>query len=103
MGRKKLLSPEKVLEAIRTWFIHQGVPPTIEELRIDLKTGSTRTVLRYLQELEGAGEIKRWPGARGIRLLKKATGSVDTRSIPVVGEVTAGALVQAEEHIDSWV
>jgi len=103
MGRNKLLSKEKVSQVIRRWLIDRGVAPTIEELRAALKLGSTRTVLRYLKELETDGEIQRWPGARGIRLLKNVDRNLETTLIPIVGEVTAGPLVQAEEHIDSWV
>ncbi len=103
MGRKRLYSTQTVLEAIERWILERGVAPTIEELRLELRMGSTRTVLRYLNELEESGAIERWSGARGIRMLRSAIpGSVRTRAIPVVGEVAAGALTHAEQNIDAW-
>lgn len=102
MGRKKLLDKERVLGAIHDWLIRHGVPPTIEELRIALELGSTRTVLRYLHWLEADGDIERWPGARGIKLLRGSKKGLETRAIPLVGEVPAGPLMVAEENIEGW-
>lgn len=101
--RKKALSKEQVLLAIRRWILHQGLPPTVEELRNVLKVGSTRTVLRYLRWLEDDGEIERWSGARGLRLVKTGTQHAQTSSVPLVGEAPAGALMVAEQNIEGWV
>jgi repressor LexA len=103
MGRQKQLSKEQILQAINRWLADYGVPPTIEELRRILKLGSTRTVLRYLRWLEDAGDIQRWPGARGLRPLRASADAVDTRSIPLVGEAPAGPLMLAEENLEGWV
>ncbi len=56
MAPIKKVDRARILKEIRNHFFHAGVPPTIEELRQALGVGSTRTVLRYLQELEAAGE-----------------------------------------------
>ncbi len=103
MGRRKQLSKERVMEAISGWFLGHGLPPTIEELRQVLGLGSTRTVLRYLRWLEEEGHIERWPGARGLRLLKASGRGTETRAVPVVGVVAAGLMLLAEENIDGWV
>jgi repressor LexA len=103
MGRKKLLSKQQVLGAIHDWLIQHGVPPTVEELRAELRLGSTRTVLRYLQWLEEDGDIERWPGARGIKLLRGGKTGVETIAVPLVGEVPAGPLMAAEENIEGWI
>jgi repressor LexA len=103
MTRKKLLTKEQVLEAINRWLVERGLPPTVEELRLALKVGSKRTVLRYLQWLEDEGEIERWPGARGLRLKKTVSRDIETRPIPLVGEATAGALMIAEENHQGWI
>jgi len=102
MGRKKLLDKKTVLEAIHDWLVEHGTPPTIEELRIALQLGSTRTVLRYLQWLEADGDIERWPGARGLKLLRGSDKGLETLAIPLVGEVPAGPLMVAEENIEGW-
>ncbi len=103
MGRKPLITPEKLLVAIQRWIIERGVPPSVDELRKALRVGSTRTVLRHLRALEEAGDIERWPGARGIRLRRAAYRGVDTQSVPVVGQAPAGPLMTAEENIEGYV
>lgn len=67
-------------------------------MREALDVGSTRTVLRYLQELEGAGLIERWPGARGLRLLRQPGVGDQTIEVPLLGEAPAGALMDAVEN-----
>ncbi len=103
MGRKPLISREKLLAAIQRSIVDRGVPPSIDELRKALRVGSTRTVLRHLRALEGAGDIERWRGARGIRLRRAAHSGVDTRTIPLVGQAPAGPLMTAAENIEGYV
>lgn len=103
MGRKPLLTREKVMGAIHGWFVQHGMPPTVEELRTILKLGSTRTVLRYLKLLEEDGAIERWSGARGLRIRRNTATGLETVPIPVVGEAPAGPLMVAEENIEGWV
>lgn len=101
--REKALSKEQVLSAIRRWILHEGMPPTMAELRNVLKVGSTRTVLRYLRWLEDEGEIERWSGARGLRLLKTSNQHAQTSAVALVGEAPAGSLMVAEQNIEGWV
>jgi hypothetical protein len=79
--RPPLRTPYRVLQAIKALERREGKPPTIRELQAHLNKDrgkppvrSTKTVLRYLQKLEKAGEIKRWDGARGIRVLEEGGG-----------------------------
>lgn len=102
MGRKRILDKAQVRGAIHGWIVKHGVPPTVEELREHLQLGSTRTVLRYLQWLEQDGDIERWPGARGLKLLRGSARGLETVPVPLVGEVPAGALMVAEENIEGW-
>jgi repressor LexA len=102
MGRKRQLDKEQVLGAIHDWLVEHGVPPTIEELRAKLKVGSTRTIVRYLQWLEEDGDIERWPGARGLKLLRSSNKGLETIPVPLVGEAPAGPLMVAEENIEGW-
>jgi repressor LexA len=100
MARPKLLSKEQVVDALSRWFTRNAVPPTIEELRRLLGVGSTRTVLRYLEQLNEEGYIERWSGARGFRMRKGSTiKGFETRLVPIVGEAPAGQLMPAEENI----
>jgi repressor LexA len=101
--RQRTLSKDQVLAAIRRAILNSGMPPTVEELRRVLKVGSTRTVLRYLRWLEDEGEIERWHGARGLRLVKTDKQHAQTLSVPLVGEAPAGSLMTAEENLEGWV
>ena len=103
MGRKKLLNKDQVLAAIQWWIAHHGGPPTVDELRKELGVGSGRTVLRYLAWLEEAGDIERWPGARGMRPLRASKGSLTTVPVPIAGEAPAGPFMVAEQNIEGWV
>lgn len=91
MGRRKILDENQVFYAIRRFIRDNGMPPTIEELRKELKVGSTRTVLRYLKGLEGANVIRRWSGARGIMILDEYFDRTD-RTIPTIGLKKASPL-----------
>jgi repressor LexA len=53
--------------------------------------------------LEDDGAIKRRPGAPGVKLLKPRDEGAQTRAVPVVGRVPAGALMLAEENIAGWI
>jgi repressor LexA len=102
MGRQRTYQPEQILVALERYAIQHGRAPTIEEFRQALGVGSSRTVLRYLQELEDGGFIRRAPGARGIQVLRRPSGGTQTRPVPVLGRVSAGALDLAEQHYDGW-
>lgn len=103
MPRNKTLTKEQVIQAINRWFIQHGQPPTVEELKNVLGVGSKRTVTRYLQWLKEEGDIERWEGARGLRLLKQPGAGSQTKPIPLVGQVPAGPLMVAEENLEGYV
>lgn len=103
MGRKPAIRKEQVLLAIQRWLTEHGDSPSIEELRRELRVGSTRTVFRYLQLLQEEGLIERDPSGHGLRLLKPTHVGVQTRAVPIVGQVPAGPLMLAEENIEGWV
>ena len=92
-----------MLAAIQRWFAEHGDPPSIEELRRELRVGSTRTVFRYLQLLEEEGLIERDRDSHRMRVLKPTHVGVQTRAVPIVGEVPAGPLMLAEENIEGWI
>jgi len=103
MGRKQLIEEEKVAEAIERHFRERGMAPTVRELVKILGVASSRTVHRYLLRLEATGWIERWPGSRGIRLLRSTKPATETVAIPLVGEVPAGQLLLAEQNHEGWV
>ncbi len=86
---------KKVLETIKEYMTKTGHPPTIPELCQKFKIKWTQGVGKHLQALHQKGHIKKTHQARGIE-------TVDFRGIrpvPVVGEITAGKPILAEENI----
>jgi repressor LexA len=98
MAPRRKVTSEAVLRALHRFQVEHGHPPTIEELRAELGLGSTRTALRYLQELQDEGRIDRWSGARGIKLTQPQPDARSTISVPLVGEAPAGSLMDAQEN-----
>lgn len=103
MGRRPVLRNRDVLAAIQRWLANHGDSPSIDELRRELGVGSTRTVFRYLQLLEEEGLIEREHGGGGLRILNPTHIGVQTRAIPIIGQVPAGPLMLAEENIEGWI
>lgn len=103
MGRRPLLTKEKVLVALQRWTANHSRQPSVDELRRELGVASTRTVFRYLQLLEDDGVIERRPGTPGVKLLKPLADGVQTHSVPIVGGVPAGSPMLAEENIEGWI
>ncbi len=103
MGRRPLLTKEGVLVALQRWTAGHGRLPSVEELRRELGIASTRTVFRYLRMLEEDGVIERRPGASGVKLLKPRSVGLQTRAVPIVGQVPAGSPVLADENVEGWI
>lgn len=98
MPPKRKVSAATVAAALQRFVAAHGNQPTIEELRAELGVGSTRTVLRYLKELEETGIIERWSGARGIRFTQQPQNAGYSTNVPIIGEAPAGPLLLAEEN-----
>lgn len=103
MGRKPILTKEQVLVALQRWTASHGRAPAAEELRRELHVGSTRTIFRYLQMLEDDGAIERRQGALGVKLLRPRAIGLQTRAVPIVGQVPAGSPMLAEDNVTGWV
>ena len=103
MGRRPLLTKQQVHVALQRFTASHGRAPSAEELRRELRIGSTRTVFRYLQMLEDEGAIARRQGAPGVKLLRPRSAGLQTRGVPIVGQVPAGNPMLAEENITGWI
>jgi SOS-response transcriptional repressor LexA len=68
--KPRLKSNYEVFSFIEDYCHLHKMPPTVREIQDGLKVGSTRTILRYLHELERLKYIRRWPGARGMALIR---------------------------------
>lgn len=85
----------EILELIRTSITERGSPPTRAEIAQAFGFKSPNAAEEHLKALARKGVIELLPGAsRGIRLLEEA-------GLPVVGRVSAGYPVLAEQNIEA--
>ena len=98
---------QQTLNIIADHIQNQGYPPTVAEITVALGVKSTNTVRGHLQALEKKGAIELEARAsRGIRLVASETEERfdgEINSLPIVGNVAAGAPILAQENIESHV
>jgi repressor LexA len=96
--QKQLL--DLLTDEIRT----QGLPPSFSEIAKSLKFKSKNAVSKLLNTLEEKGYIRRSGKARGIEVLNPEGDPIGlgTISLPLIGRVTAGLPMLAEEQIEDW-
>ncbi|MGL4731285.1 MAG: transcriptional repressor LexA [Clostridium sp.] len=99
-----------ILEYIKEQIALKGYPPSVREicLAVDLKSPST--VHSHLNALEKLGYIRRDPTKpRAIEVLDQNKYQPDyghipeILQIPLVGQITAGASILAEENIEKYI
>jgi len=94
----------KILDYIRYVTKVRSYPPSVREIGEAVGLSSSSTVHNHLNQLELRGLIKRDPSkSRTVQVVNDA--QVDTQrrnalSIPVVGNVAAGAPILAEQNIE---
>lgn len=85
----------EILDLIRASIAERGSPPTRAEIAEAFGFRSPNAAEEHLKALARKGAIELLPGSsRGIRLLEEA-------GLPVVGKVSAGSPILAEQHIDA--
>lgn len=85
----------EILDLIRASIAERGSPPTRAEIAEAFGFRSANAAEEHLKALARKGAIELLPGSsRGIRLLEEP-------GLPVVGKVSAGSPILAEQHIDA--
>ncbi len=102
-----LSKQQQILSFIEEHTREKGYPPTVREICSAVGLNSPSTVHGYLSRLEKSGQIVKDPSnSRSIRLAAKANvGMVKEAddnifSVPVIGQISAGAPILAEENIE---
>ncbi len=93
---------EEILNFIKKEVQAKGYPPSVREIGKAVGLSSSSTVHAHLSQLEKKGYIRRDPTKpRAIELLEENffLSSRDVSPVPVVGNVTAGQPILAEENI----
>jgi len=96
---------QEVLETIVKFIRQHEYPPTLKELSDALGASSRNTAVKHLSVLAKKGYIE-WQRnkARGLRVLESRgfTDDETEKSMPLVGAVTAGLPMLAEENIERY-
>jgi repressor LexA len=97
----------KILDYIRYVTRIRSYPPSVREIGEAVGLSSSSTVHNHLNQLERRGLIKRDPSkSRTVQLVQDAGVDAQRRnaiSVPVVGNVAAGAPILAEQNIEDHV
>lgn len=114
MAEQKPLTERQaqILTYIRDCVQSRGYPPSVREIGDAVGLKSTSSVHAQLNRLHDRGYLRRDPTLpRAIELqapahdrLEGAAGGPGTRSVPVLGDIAAGAPIVAEEQqVDAYV
>ena len=91
---------ESIMKFIKEFLTNKGYPPSVREIGDAVGLRSSSTVHAYLNQLEAKGLIKRDPTKpRAIDILSEKPWQ-DTIKVPLVGTVTAGVPILAEQNIE---
>jgi len=91
---------KQILNYIQNYFRAKGYPPSVREICAATNLKSTATVHGYLVQLERKGYIKRDPQKpRAIEIMNMGAGR-HLVNVPLVGKVTAGEPILAQENIE---
>ncbi len=92
---------QDVLDFIIEFSELEGMPPTIQEISEHFSVAST-TAFSYVRNLQRKGYITRSSKARSLSVVnaKPARHFSMSLSIPLLGRISAGAPLFAEEHIE---
>lgn len=93
----------EILEYIRGFIREQGYPPSVREIGKAIGLSSSATIHTHLQKLEAAGYLQRNPSKqRALEVVQDSSIRQQTMiPIPLVGQVTAGEPILAEENIEA--
>ena len=105
MQRPRGDNQQRILDFIKSEIQQKGYPPSVREIANAVGLKSTSTVHGHLQRLEKRGLLHRdamKPRAMGVVGDPNFARS-GTTAVPVVGRVTAGLPILAEENLEDYV
>lgn len=105
MQRPRGDNQQRILDYIKSEIQTKGYPPSVREIALAVGLKSTSTVHGHLQRLEKRGLLHR--DAMKPRAMEVVGDPNFVRNnstaVPVVGRVTAGLPILAEENLDEYV
>jgi repressor LexA len=98
---------QEIFDFIKRYSAKYGYPPTVRDIGKAVGLASSSTVHAHLSNLERIGLLRRDPSKpRAIEMLDRAAAGVRSLvqpGLPLVGHVSAGQPVLAEENIEDYV
>jgi repressor LexA len=96
---------QQALRYLRNAIVHQGYSPSVRDLARELGYKSPRTAFLVLENLVERGWLKRKPDGK-LQMRKDLAEAEDharTVDVPLVGSVTCGNPLVAEENIEAYI
>lgn len=102
---EKLSNQQKhIYEFIKKHQQQKGYPPSVREICVAVGLKSTSTVHGHIERLERKGLLRRDPTKpRAIELTEVQQQRMTLHPTPIVGKVTAGVPILAQEEIQGYV
>jgi repressor LexA len=95
---------KEILEFIKKTTFKKGISPTFREIMQFFGFKSIKTVQDHLKALEKKGYIKKDPNkSRSIVLDDFSKALKDTIRVPILGQISAGKPILAEENIQGYI
>ena len=97
---------QRILDFIRSEIQTKGYPPSVREIANAVGLKSTSTVHGHLRRLEKKGLLHRdamKPRAMELTTEDEMAGDTSTVQVPILGHVTAGLPILAEENLDEYI
>lgn len=104
MASKLTRRQDEILTFVQRYTESHGYPPSVREIGQAMGLTSSSTVHSHLEALARKGRLRRDPSKpRALEVLGNGHGFPRrTLTLPVVGRVTAGAPILAEENIEDY-
>lgn len=94
---------QRVYDYIKKYMEQNSIPPTIREIGDAVGLASTSTVHAHLETLERKGYIGRKKSKnRYLEITESGFSGRSEKKVPIVGTVTAGEPIFADENIEGY-
>lgn len=91
---------KKIVSFIENYYLINGYSPTIREICEKTGIKSTSTIHSYLNKLASMGILEKTTQKSRAITIKKA--ELSFRPVPIIGRVTAGEPIFAEENLEGY-
>lgn len=105
MGKELLSAKAKeALKHIRDWIMKYSHMPSVRELMLEMEYKSPRSAMLLMVELEENGFLERKADG-SYKMIKDLSTTMTARTvaIPLVGSVSCGGALLAEENIEAYI